>query len=122
MWAVDVLAEEGFHFDSSMFPVRHDLYGIPDGRRFPYWHVTEKGNRVFEFPPSTVRVAANNYGVAGGGYLRFAPCSLTCWAIRRLNETEQQPAMVYFHPWEIDPGQPRIAAPIRSKRLRRSGS
>jgi polysaccharide deacetylase family protein (PEP-CTERM system associated) len=115
LWALDILAEEGFGIDSSIFPVRHDLYGIPDADRRPHWETTGNGNAVFEFPPSTIRRANNNWGVGGGGYLRFAPYRLTRWAIRQINEVEQQPAMVYFHPWELDPDQPRIAAPLRSR-------
>ena len=114
MWALDILAEEGYTFDSSLFPVRHDLYGIPDADRFPYWHTTPKGNWVFEFPPSTIRKVQNNWGVAGGGYLRLVPYGATQWAIRHINRMEQQPVMVYFHPWEIDPAQPVIQAGIRS--------
>jgi polysaccharide deacetylase family protein (PEP-CTERM system associated) len=114
MWATDILVEEGFLFDSSMFPVRHDLYGIPDGERFPHWMKTPTGKMIFEFPPSTLRRWENNWGVAGGGYLRIAPYLFTQWAIRRINETEGQPAMVYFHPWEIDPEQPQVMASRRS--------
>ncbi len=110
LWALDILAEEGFKIDSSIFPVKHDLYGIPDARRFPHWQ-----NNILEFPPSTIRRAGNNFGVAGGGYLRLLPYRLTRWAIREINEKEKQPAMVYFHPWELDPEQPRIAAPLRSR-------
>ena len=115
LWALDVLAEEGFSIDSSIFPVRHDLYGIPGGERRPHWKTTGQGNSIFEFPPSTIRYANNNWGAAGGAYLRFAPYRLTRWAIRQINEGERQPAMVYFHPWELDPDQPRIAAPLRSR-------
>ncbi len=114
LWALDILIEEGFLIDSSIFPVRHDLYGIPDGDRFPHWEITSGGGRIFEFPPSTIRWANNNWGVGGGGYLRFAPYGFTRWAIRHLNG-EKQPGMVYFHPWELDPEQPRIAAPLRSR-------
>ena len=110
LWALDVLAEEGFKIDSSIFPVRHDLYGIPDAGRFPHW----RGN-MLEFPPATIRRAGNNFGVAGGGYLRLLPYRLTRWAIREINHVEGQPAMVYFHPWELDPEQPRIPAPLRSR-------
>jgi polysaccharide deacetylase family protein (PEP-CTERM system associated) len=110
LWALDVLAEEGFKIDSSIFPVRHDLYGIPDANRFPYWI-----KDIFEFPPTTIRRAKNNFGAAGGGYLRLLPYSFTRWAIRQVNESESQPVMVYFHPWELDPGQPRIPAPLRSR-------
>jgi len=116
LWALDVLAEEEFTIDSSIFPVRHDLYGMPGGRRFPHWENTPGGNRLFEFPPSTIRLANNNWPAAGGGYLRLFPYRFTRWAIRHLNDREKQPAMVYFHPWELDPSQPRISsAPLRSK-------
>jgi polysaccharide deacetylase family protein (PEP-CTERM system associated) len=110
LWALDILAEEGFKIDSSIFPVRHDLYGIPEANRFPHWR-----NGIFEFPPTTIRRAKSNFGVAGGGYLRLLPYGVTRWAIREINEVEKQPVMVYFHPWELDPGQPRIAAPLRSR-------
>ena len=110
LWALEILAEEGFKIDSSIFPVRHDLYGIPDADRFPHWR-----NGIVEFPPTTIRRANNNFGVAGGGYLRLLPYGITRWAIREINEIEGQPAMVYFHPWELDPEQPRISAPLRSR-------
>ena len=115
MWALDLLSEEGFTCDSSIFPVHHDFYGVPDAPRFPYWHRTPQGNSIFEFPPSTVRLFGNNVGVGGGGYLRLFPYAVTSWAVKRINRTEGQPAMVYFHPWEIDPGQPRVAVPLRSR-------
>ena len=115
LWALDILAEEGFVFDSSVFPVRHDVYGIPDAARFPQWYRTGSGNAIFEFPPSTVRYWNNNWGVAGGGYLRLVPYAFTRWALQRINHQERQPAMVYFHPWEIDPGQPHISARWRSR-------
>jgi polysaccharide deacetylase family protein (PEP-CTERM system associated) len=110
LWALDILVEEGFTIDSSIFPVRHDLYGIPDAKRFPH-----RRNKLLEFPPTTIRRANINMGVAGGGYLRLLPYGITRWAMREVNEKEGQPAMVYFHPWELDPGQPRIAAPLRSR-------
>ena len=115
LWAVDMLAEEGFRFDSSIFPVRHDLYGIPDAERFPHWQHTAQGSRLFEFPPSTVRRFGNNFGVGGGGWMRLAPYGFTRWALRRINESERQPVMVYFHPWELDPDQPRLDGPLRSR-------
>jgi polysaccharide deacetylase family protein (PEP-CTERM system associated) len=115
LWAFDILAEEGFKLDSSVFPVHHDFYGIPDAPRGPYWYKTPGGSAMFEFPPSTVRVMKGNIGIAGGGYLRFAPYFLTQRGIRHINQEEKQPAMVYFHPWEIDPDQPRIHASFRSR-------
>jgi polysaccharide deacetylase family protein (PEP-CTERM system associated) len=110
LWALDVLGEEGFRIDSSIFPVRHDLYGMPESDRFPHWR---KG--ILEFPPTTIRMANNNFGVAGGGYLRLLPYCFTRWAIRKINEVEKQPGMVYFHPWELDPAQPRISASLKSR-------
>jgi len=107
LWALDILAEEGFCYDSSIFPVRHDLYGIPGHQRFAC--AIERGNRgLLEIPLSTIRIGGMNLPVAGGGYLRLFPYALTRWAVSRLNQWERQPAVVYFHPWEIDPEQPRI--------------
>lgn len=114
-WALDILTEEGFVTDSSVFPIWHDLYGLPDAHRFPCWYKTSRGNTIFEFPPSTVRRWSNNWAVGGGGYLRLLPYDWTRWALRQINEAEGQPAMVYFHPWEIDPEQPRISASWKSK-------
>jgi polysaccharide deacetylase family protein (PEP-CTERM system associated) len=114
MWAFDILAEEGVRFDSSVFPVRHDLYGIPDAARFPWWYTSPSGHRVFEFPPSTIRCWDQNIGVGGGGYLRLLPYAVTHWGIHRLNEVQRQPAMIYFHPWEIDPEQPNMRGGRRS--------
>lgn len=115
LWALEVLGEEGFEYDSSIFPVVHDHYGISGAPRFPHWKILPSGRRIREFPPSTIRFLGVNLPVAGGGYLRLLPCSVTSWAIRRINEVERQPAMVYVHPWEIDPDQPRIAAPWFSR-------
>ena len=115
LWALEILGEFGFEYDSSIFPIRHDYYGIPDAPRFPHYRVLQTGARLLEFPPSTVRIHGINVPVAGGGYLRLFPYNLTAWAIRRLNEKEKQPSMMYLHPWEIDPDQPRIAAGWRSR-------
>src|SRR5262245_28143645 len=86
MWALDILVEEGISLDSSIFPVRHDLYGCPDAKRFPSWYVSKHGHRIFEFPPSTFRWASQNIGVGGGGYLRLIPYGVTHWAMRNINE------------------------------------
>jgi len=115
LWALDVLADLGFDRDSSIFPVHHDTYGIPDAPRFPHFRVVRGGGRILEFPPSTLASFGVNLPVAGGGYFRLFPYRLTAWAIHRINENEAQPAMVYLHPWEIDPEQPRIAASWRSR-------
>jgi polysaccharide deacetylase family protein (PEP-CTERM system associated) len=114
MWALDVLAAEGIALDSSIFPVKHDLYGVPEAKRFPSWVVSPAGSDIFEFPPSTIRWGNQNFGVAGGGYLRLMPYGVTHWAIRHLNDVQHQPAMIYLHPWEIDLGQPQIRASGRS--------
>ena len=115
LWAFEILGEEGFEYDSSIFPVIHDNYGIPDAPRFPYVKQLQCGRQISEFPPSTLRLFGSNIPVAGGGYLRLFPYRLTAWAIDHLNKAEKQPAMVYLHPWEIDPDQPRIAAPWLSR-------
>jgi polysaccharide deacetylase family protein (PEP-CTERM system associated) len=115
LWALQILGELGFEYDSSIFPVRHDYYGIPDAPRFPHYRFLRDGGRLLEFPPSTLRAYGINLPVAGGGYLRLLPYGVTAWAIRRINEKEAQPALVYLHPWEIDPEQPRVAAPWRSR-------
>ena len=108
LWALEILGEEGFEYDSSIFPIVHDTYGIPGSPRFPYIKPLLCGRQIKEFPPSTLRIFGHNIPVAGGGYLRLFPYDVTAWAIRRLNDVERQPAMVYLHPWEIDPAQPRI--------------
>jgi polysaccharide deacetylase family protein (PEP-CTERM system associated) len=115
LWALDVVREEGFEYDSSIYPIIHDLYGIPDAPRFPHVRILKSGAMINEFPPSTVRFRRVNFPVAGGGYFRLMPEPLTFWAIDRINRVEKQPAMVYLHPWEIDPDQPRIHASLRSR-------
>jgi polysaccharide deacetylase family protein (PEP-CTERM system associated) len=109
LWALDVLVEEGYRYDASIFPIRHDRYGIPDAPR--HRHVlTRPAGTLTEAPGSTVRVLGSNLPVAGGGYFRILPYWWTKWGIARLNRTEGQPAIFYLHPWEIDPGQPRLHA------------
>ena len=109
LWAVDVLAEEGFRYDSSIFPIRHDRYGIPDFPRFPRPLRGENGTALHEVPISTVRLAGMNLPFVGGGYLRHFPFAFIRWGMRRLNGFERRPAILYVHPWEIDPDQPRQA-------------
>lgn len=113
-WALDILAEEGFVYDSSIFPIRHDLYGIPEAPRFAHVLRVENGKTIVEVPPSTVRVLGTNLGVAGGGYLRHLPMSYTRWGMHKLSK-QHQPANVYFHPWEIDPEQPRLQGGWKSR-------
>lgn len=115
LWALDVLAEEGFAYDSSIFPVHHDLYGLPGAPRFAHVHRLAGGRTLPEFPPTTVRALGLTLPGAGGGYLRILPQAYTRFVLRRLERAEGRPAMVYVHPWEFDPEQPRLAAPWRSR-------
>ena len=104
LWALEVLAEEGYHYSLSIYPVRHDHYGMPDAPRFAHRPV-ERG--VLELPISTVRLAGRNLPVGGGGYFRLVPYAMFRWALNRLNRDDEMPAVFYFHPWEVDPDQPR---------------
>ncbi len=113
-WAFDILIEAGFTWDSSVFPIRHDIYGVPDFSRAPCL-VEREGGRILEIPATTVRFAGRNWPAAGGGYLRLLPFAFTRWAMHRLNDAEGVPAMVYVHPWEFDPAQPWLPAPLLSK-------
>jgi len=108
LWSLEVLAESGFRYDSSIFPIVHDRYGIPDAQRFPHRLTVAPGAEITEFPLSTVSRLGWRIPVAGGGYFRLFPYRFTRWAIRSLNRREGQPAMVYLHPWEIDAEQPRL--------------
>ena len=108
LWSLEVLAEAGFRYDSSIFPIVHDRYGIPDAARFPHRVAAGPGVEIGEFPLSTVAWLGWRFPVAGGGYFRLLPYAFTHRAVRRLNEREGQPAIVYLHPWEIDPAQPRL--------------
>jgi polysaccharide deacetylase family protein (PEP-CTERM system associated) len=107
LWALDILCEEGFRYDSSIFPMRHDRYGIPDAEPRPHVLTTPGGGRLVEFPISVLRYHGAKVPVAGGGYFRLFPYGFTRWALRRLNE-EQQEFVFYVHPWEVDPEQPRV--------------
>jgi polysaccharide deacetylase family protein (PEP-CTERM system associated) len=115
-WALDILIEAGFEYDSSIFPIHHDIYGIPGFSRFPVRVKCTAGD-IIEVPPSTLRLLGRNWPVAGGGYFRLLPYHVTTWAIRRINRHDQRPAMIYVHPWEFDVDQPRLAAG-RASRLR----
>ena len=110
LWSLDVLCETGFRYDSSVFPIVHDRYGIPDAPRFPHRWRTPAGAEITEFPMSTVDLFGGRIPVAGGGYFRLAPYAVTRAAIRRLNRRDGQPAIAYLHPWELDPVQPRLPA------------
>ncbi len=113
-WAFEILGEEGFEYDSSIYPIRHDLYGTPGASRYPYAHVCPDGRRLLEFPPATARIAGMNFPAAGGGYLRILPLAYTSWVFTQF-ERAGRPLVLYLHPWEIDPEQPRIRGPVKSR-------
>lgn len=136
LWALKILWEEGFRYDSSLFPVLHDRYGIPDAPRRPFYipigngdlsflpahpdYISASGvdkNMLVEFPLTTFRFLGRNIAVAGGGYLRLYPYRLTRWGIERAC-AEGIPLIIYMHPWELDPGQPRIKNAPRLSRFR----
>ncbi|MFI5076095.1 MAG: XrtA system polysaccharide deacetylase [Vicinamibacteria bacterium] len=108
LWALDVLIEEGYTYDASVFPIHHDRYGIPSAPRHAH-RVLRPAGSLIELPGSTAMIGPAKVPI-GGGYFRLLPYSLTTWAIGQLNRTDQRPAMFYLHPWEIDPDQPRLAA------------
>jgi polysaccharide deacetylase family protein (PEP-CTERM system associated) len=105
LWALDVLAEVGHSYSSSIYPIKHDLYGIPDAPRFKFY--PRGANGVLEIPVTTVELGGRRFPCGGGGFFRLYPYALSRWAIRHVNESEAQSALFYFHPWEIDPDQPR---------------
>jgi polysaccharide deacetylase family protein (PEP-CTERM system associated) len=115
LWALDVLLDEGFEYDSSIFPIRHDLYGMPGAPRWLHHKQTPSGRSIWEVPPSTVRIGKTIVPFGGGGYLRLLPMSFTRWAIETTHRRERRPVVVYFHPWEIDPNQPRLAGSWKSR-------
>lgn len=106
LWALDELAEAGYSYSSSIVPIRHDLYGMPEAPRFAF---RAAGGRLLEIPVSTVTLAGRNFNCGGGGWFRLYPYAFSRWSLRRINRNEGQPGIFYFHPWEIDPEQPRIA-------------
>ncbi|WP_298834528.1 XrtA system polysaccharide deacetylase [uncultured Piscinibacter sp.] len=113
-WAFDVLLETGHRYSSSVYPVQHDHYGMPDAPRFPY----DARPGLVEIPLTTTRLFERNLPAGGGGYFRLAPYALSRWALRRVNRLDRRPAIFYFHPWEIDPGQPRVAGTSLKTRFR----
>jgi len=105
LWAFDVLREAGYRYSSSIYPIRHDHYGMPDAPRFAWRPRGPHG--VLELPVSTVRLRGRNLPAGGGGYFRLMPYALSRWLLRRINSRDGQAGIFYFHPWELDPGQPR---------------
>ena len=113
-WAFDCIASAGYRYSSSVYPIRHDHYGAPQSPRFP--HEVTPG--LIELPVATVRMLNSNWPAGGGGYFRLLPYEVSRWSIARINSVDRQPAMFYFHPWELDPGQPRVAGVSAKTRFR----
>ena len=104
LWALDTLQRAGYRYSSSIYPIRHDHYGMPDAPRFAH-HVRDG---LIEVPPTTLRMFRRNLPSSGGGYFRLLPYSLSRWMLRQVNSQDSAPAVFYFHPWEMDVGQPRV--------------
>lgn len=105
LWALDVLHDAGYRYSSSIYPIQHDHYGMPDAPRFAYYPRGKDG--LLELPITTVRLMKKNLPSGGGGYFRFFPYAVSRWFLQRVNSEDKQPGIFYFHPWELDPGQPR---------------
>ncbi len=114
-WAYDVLFEEGYLYSSSIFPISHDLYGSPSASRHPY---RAGEGKIMELPMTTVRAGRRNWPCSGGGWFRILPYTSFSLGIRHVNHSEHAPAIFYFHPWEIDPDQPRVQGASRMSRFR----
>ena len=104
LWALDTLLQAGYRYSSSIYPVKHDHYGMPDAPRFA--HEVRPG--LIEVPPTTLRVFERNLPSSGGGFFRLLPYSVSRWMLQQVNARDAQSAIFYFHPWEIDEGQPRV--------------
>ncbi|MGH6877228.1 MAG: XrtA system polysaccharide deacetylase, partial [Rhizomicrobium sp.] len=115
-WAYEVLAEEGHEYSSSLYPISHDTYGMPDAPRFSFRPIT--GNPLLEIPIATVRLFGRNLPCGGGGYFRLAPYALSRWCIGRTNSADRVPCVFYCHPWEFDVGQPRVEGSSLKSRFR----
>ncbi len=113
-WALDILIELGFEYDSSIFPIRHDRYGIPDAPDYPHL-LTRNSGSIIEFPLSALNVLGYRLPVAGGGYFRLYPYKLTRFLLTQLVRQTSRPFIFYLHPWEIDPDQPRVKASLLSR-------
>lgn len=113
-WAHHILAEEGYSYSSSVAPVVHDHYGWPEAPRFAYRPLSDSA--LVELPVTTARFGGRTLAAGGGGFFRLLPYGFSRWAIRQVNQRDERPAILYFHPWEIDPDQPRVAsAPFKSR-------
>ena len=105
LWALDALLAAGYRYSSSIYPIKHDHYGMPDAPRFAFY--PNGPGCLLEVPVTTMRLMARNFPAGGGGYFRLLPYAVSRWMMRRVNASDRQSAIFYFHPWEIDPGQPR---------------
>jgi polysaccharide deacetylase family protein (PEP-CTERM system associated) len=114
-WAYEILAEEGYAYSSSLYPIAHDLYGMPDAPRTPF---RPTAGLLLEIPLTTVRVFNRNYPASGGGFFRLLPYTISRCLIAHVNRRDGNPCIFYWHPWEIDPGQPRVAGSSLRSRLR----
>ena len=115
LWALDVLADAGYEYSSSTVPIMHDLYGPPGGPRFAF---RAAQNRLLEIPITTINLAGRNINCGGGGWFRLFPYSFSRWAMRQVNNKDQQSGIFYFHPWEVDPDQPRLTHASRRSKFR----
>jgi polysaccharide deacetylase family protein (PEP-CTERM system associated) len=115
-WALGILAEEGYAYSSSVYPVRHDIYGMPEAPRFPYRPLPDRSFR--EFPITSLPLLGRNFPCGGGGFFRLLPYTVSTAAIRAVHRRDHRPTIFYFHPWEIDPGQPRQRGLSLKSRLR----
>ena len=115
LWALDVILDAGFAYDSSVFPIRHDVYGLSEAPLRPARIKAPSGRTLVEFPLSVAEVLGLRLPVAGGGYFRLFPYAVTRAGLRHVNRSARSPFVFYLHPWEVDPGQPRIAAPFKSR-------
>ena len=116
LWALDALEEAGYRYSSSTYPIRHDLYGIPEAPRFAFYPIA--GHQFMEIPVTSVNRMGANWPCGGGGYFRLLPYWLSTLNLKRVRARDKQPLMFYFHPWEIDAEQPRIAGTSFKTRLR----
>lgn len=113
-WAHECIAEAGYAYSSSVYPIKHDHYGMPDAPRFPY----RLDCGLVEVPVSTVRLMGRNWPAGGGGFFRLLPYAVSRWQIERVNREDGRPAIFYFHPWEVDPEQPRVLEASAKTRFR----
>ena len=113
LWALDILAETGHRYSSSIYPIKHELYGMPEAPRFAH-----QRSGLLEIPATSIRLGERNYPASGGGYFRLLPYPVSRWSVQRVNRADRQAAVFYCHPWEIDPGQPRMNQASGKSRFR----